>query len=198
MTACRRLRRREGQSLIESSLIIALACLIFFGLFQVARLYAAKAIATYSAAAGARAKAVGFNEFMIYKVVRVASIPNAGAMLNPGSQNAAGGTMWATARAGDLVDYAMYANTPYSDQYDIERTRIPETEAILDYEYWDDMNWSELVNGDLVGVRFSQEYPLAMPFRESFYGDDELRIQSGGRDDSHYVYRGAHSQLYLE
>ena len=66
---------RRGQALIESCLAIIVLCLVFAGLFQISQLFAAKEILDYSASRGARAKAVGFNEWMVRKVARVAAIP---------------------------------------------------------------------------------------------------------------------------
>ena len=66
---------------------VALICLIFMGLLQISELFAAREILNHAAARGARARAVGFNWFMVEKAVRVAAIPNAGKMVTPAFEN---------------------------------------------------------------------------------------------------------------
>ena len=111
----------SGQAAVESIIVIGLILLIFVGVFELARLFAAEEILNYAAARGARAATVGFNEFMIEKTVRVAAIPNAGAMTVPGDTTGLTG-YWA-----------------------VEQDRIPaflgsrtwaEADDILDYEWW--------------------------------------------------------------
>ena len=77
------LAMRDGQSLIESCLTIFLICLIFAGLFQLSQVFAAREILDYASICGARAKTVGFNRWMVRKVVRSAAIANAGKMIVP-------------------------------------------------------------------------------------------------------------------
>lgn len=200
---------RSGQSIIESCFVIALISLIFFGLLQVSQLYAAKAILTYSASAGARARSVGFNSFMIGKVVRVASIPTAGALIEPIVPRPAGAAgFWGSATPDRAWRAALNAGTPYSPQYDIERARIPlylgtrwwnETYSVLDYERWEDLHWNETYAGDyLVRLRVQQNVPLVFPFARAFYAGDRINIRSGAADENHYVTREAHASLYLE
>ncbi len=54
---------------------MALLSFILFGIFQISQIYAAKEIMMNAAVSGARARTVGLNEFMVYKVVRAASTP---------------------------------------------------------------------------------------------------------------------------
>ncbi len=84
--------RSRGQSLIEACLCIFLISLIFAGLFQVSRIFAAREILYHAANRSTRAKAVGLNSFMTTKAARVASIPNAGRMLLPEFENIDTGT----------------------------------------------------------------------------------------------------------
>ena len=56
---------KSGQSIIESSITVALISILFFGLVQMALLFTAKEVVTYAANKGARARTVGFNNFMI-------------------------------------------------------------------------------------------------------------------------------------
>lgn len=200
-------RRRSGQSLIESCVVIAVGCLIFFGLFQLSQLYAGRAVLTYTAAAGARARMVGFNDFMVYKVIRTASIPNAGRMTNPTEQTYAGALDWGAARPGEALSYAMNAGTPYSPAHEIEVSRIPnylystrwgELPAILDYDRWDDIDYIEGAASDFVQLETRQDYPIRFPFARAFYAADEVRLQSDGGNTEEFVTREKHYPLYLE
>ena len=55
---------RSGQAAIESIIVVGLILLIFIGIFELARLFAAEEILNYAAGRGARAATVGFNDFM--------------------------------------------------------------------------------------------------------------------------------------
>lgn len=169
----RRLDRRQGQSLIESCLVLALVCLVFFGLFQVSRLFAAKEVLQYAAERGARAKTVGFNRFMVHKTVRIGAIPNAGRMLNPGP---GGGP--AREHAAESARIPLYLGAEYWGRLD----------AILDYEDWDSIDVppvSSLGNGTL-SLTLEQEYPLRSPFHRAFYAADSVPLRAEVLLDEHY------------
>jgi hypothetical protein len=201
---------RAGQSLIESCFVVAVICLIFFGLFQISQLFAAKAILTYAAAAGARARTVGFNDFMVYKVVRAAAIPNAGRMTTPpyDPSGTAGGAWWGAARPGEAWDRASTPGVPASAQYEIERSRIPDylgttrwsqLEGILDYERWDEIRFGEApATEDFVEFNASQRYPLVYPFARAYYAADTVRLASGEPHVNENIQRERHAPLYLD
>lgn len=202
-------RARSGQAMIESCIVIIVAALLFFGLLQLAQLFTAQAVITYAASAGARAKAVGFNDFMVSKVVRVAAIPTAGELLSPTiSRGDGAATFWGRARPGPAWEMALRSGTPYSPQYAVEQSRIPlylgtrrwaETYPVLDYARWPDLHWRESWAGDfLVRVRTSQDIPLVFPFARAFYAGNSVNIQSGDPEERHYITREAHARLYLE
>lgn len=194
-------RRRAGQALLESCLVMALLSLLLFGVLQVARLYLARETLDYAAVAGARARTVGFNDFMVHKVVRVAAIPNAGRLLNPAVERAPGlAALWGAATPGLLWDYALRAS-PGSPQFELERSRVPlylaaenggELAAILDYERWDDLRYT-VVESSAAEVRADtrQDLPLTLPFHRAFYAADEVTLD--GRADLEN-----HAALYLE
>lgn len=172
---------RSGQGLIESCLIVALVCLVFFGVFQVSQLFASQEVLDYAAGRGARAKTVGFNHFMVLKTIRVGAIPNVGRLTNPA-----------------------YTGGP-SQEYALEAARIPlylggENEgrlrAILDYTDWDTANnvhvgvSSSLGDGTLrQGV--DQNVPLRLPFHHPFYDADSVGLSGECILDEHYT-------LYLD
>ena len=205
--ATRRRRRSVGQSLIEACLVIALICVIFMGMFQVSQLAMAREVLNHAAARGARARAVGFNDFMVRKSVRVAAIPNAGPITeplfvkqDPGLRNRV-----ATLRPGELWDDTL-TRAPFSDQAELEKSRIPEylgaenwaqAEWLLDYEDWDTVNAVQAQTvgspggGAVVQFRVWQDYPLWVPFHRAFYDGDEIRLQGRSDLEQHYP-------LYLE
>lgn len=168
-----RLEGQSGQSLIESCLVLAVVCLVFFGLFQISRLFAAKEVLQYAAERGARAKTVGFNRFMVHKTVRVGSIPNAGRMLNP----APGGGP-AREHAQESARIPLYLGAEYWGRLD----------AILDYEDWDSIDVSpasSLGDGTLRFV-LEQEIPLRSPFHRAFYASDAFPLRAEVTLDEHY------------
>jgi hypothetical protein len=196
--------KRSGQSMIETSLAMFIICLMFFGLFQISQLAAAREILYHAAARGARAKTVGFNQFMVSKAIRVASIPNAGRMTEPEFENVdpALRGLIANHPPGEVWDNVLQHVTPSSIQQDIERARIPEymasrnhprSEYILDYEDWDTISWSVPHNafGDIIEVSVSQQFPLKLPFHRAFYARDHVDLTGVSTLENHYP-------LYLE
>ena len=166
---------KSGQALVESCVMVILLCLILLGLFQVSQIFMAEEILNYAAARGARARAVGFNPFMVYKTSRVGSIAAAGLMTQPGRQS----SQWA--------------------QLLVEESRIPlylgaqqwaQLPPILDYRDWNTIaypptTWEESLSS-MVNVRLDQEYPLNIAFHRAFYGADEVDLRGDARFDNHY------------
>lgn len=172
------MQRQSGQALIESCLVIALICLILVGLFQLSQLYSAKEIVSYACARGARAKTVGFNDFMVIKAVFVGTIPNAGKMTFP---EVPGGPL---------------------NQMAIERGRIPlyldaewhMLDGILQYEDWETINCNYTDDNSLLfQFSVSQDLPLRYfpAFFRAFYRNDSIPISTELRLDNHAL-------LYLE
>jgi hypothetical protein len=193
---------KAGQALIESFAVIVLLCLILFGIVQYVLMLTATEIVQYSADASVRARAVGFNRFMVYKVSRVASIPNAGLMRTPDRTVIGNQDLWNQQRAGEAFRTAIAAN-PRSRQYrDIEQYTIPlylGTEnwgtmyGLLDYEDWDTVS-SPLYSGTTgtsVGVSIRQDFPLRMPLYRVLSEDESLPIRKEAR-------LADHAALYLE
>ncbi len=194
-------RLRAGQALIESCLAVVLLCLILMGVLQLVRAFAAAEILDHAAAAAARAHAVGFNPFMVFKTARAASIPAAGRLTHPPPPPASGAAIWGTARAGDLMDLAFRA-APVAPQLAIEHSRIPlylgarrygELGSILNYEQWDTFHRPIVTEfGEtLLQVALRHERPMRFPFWRAFSSRDTLRLESRVTMDNH-------SPLYLE
>lgn len=170
---------RNGQSLIESCFVVALVCLLFFGLFQICRLYAAQEVLDYAASRGARATTVGFNRFMVEKTVRVGSIPNAGRLINPDY------------RGGPAVAHAL------------ETARIPlylgaendgQLRPILDYTHWDDIRLDLTSSRGDGTFRFGVRQRVSLtnnPFAGAFYRADYVDMAGDSFLDEHFT-------LYME
>ncbi len=196
--------RREGQSLIESCLVMLILCLIFMGFFQVSQLIAARQVLFHAAARGARAKMVGFNRFMVEKAVRVAAIPNAGRMTVPdiAHEDEALRAWLASEPAGRVWDRVLRDGDPFSSLHAIEQARIPQfmasdswgsAHAAIDYEHWNTI--AALVPGAMddaapLAVRVRQDMDLRRLFgaglHRAFYARDWLQLEGESRLEAHY------------
>lgn len=177
---------------------MAFICLFIFGLLQVARLFASREVLIHAATAAARSRTVGFNDFMVYKVYRVASIPNAGLMTAPGYAGSANPNRWANNTPGQLWDSTVHGGAqPASAQFDVESSRIPlylgaqhrgQLNPILDYENWDTVHLVGLTESgdDTLTATLRQDVPATLPFRAAYYADDEVRMNAQSRMDLHY------------
>lgn len=192
---------RRGSVMIESPVILLLLCIIVFGSLQVAHLFAARDIMDHAAFSVARARAVGFNSFMIRKVGRVAMIPNAGRMTAPEIEREPGAAQSiARASAGEAWDRALRSR-PTSPQAAVEAARIPlyllaghagDLPATLDYEDWDaTQGRAQAGVAGLIRGRTQQEYPLRFPFHRVFYAADEVSLSGEAR-------LADHARLYLQ
>ena len=206
---------RSGQSLIESCMVIAILCLVLFGGLQVSQLYMTAEVLDHAALCGARARAVGFNDFMVDKTIRVAAIPVAGRLTQPTYTSNPYAIIPTTAnKIGGAWTVAL-TNMPNSAQVQIEQEAIPlylaavnpgQLPGILNYEldYLD--QWGQTkqtvdfagvvtrsitVSGDLVEVRVDHRFPLNFPFHQAFFDGDVDPMEGKATVDNHYP-------LYLE
>ena len=164
--------------MIESLIVILVVCFLLFSLLELARGFAGREILRHSAARAARARTVGFNDWMCTKVMRVAAIPNAGKMLEPSYASFTDMELHgalANKTPGELWDWSLTANTR-SDRAETEASRIPDYLAseheerahyILDYEGWDDLRASGLggvapSSSDTLEVKVSQKMPIGI------------------------------------
>ena len=188
---------RAGQSLIESCIVVAVLCLLLFGMLQVSHLYMVSEVLDYAATAGARAHSVGFNPFMVEKTIQTAAIPAAGRLLNPAMDSVAlANPVWGTQRVGWLWDFALRSN-PGSRQFEqIERVRIPEylgaeweqRYGYLNYEAWAShaLRSSMFETADSVEARVWLDVPVRFPFHRAFYEADEIPYESAVTMENHY------------
>lgn len=199
-----RMSSRSGQSLVESCVVIVVTCFIFMGLYQLSQLFAFHEFLNYSAARGARAATVGFNDFMVWKTARLGVIPNAGRMTAPGFESTT--PWWNTETPRDTLEsfHGSMVWMPGSPQFAVERSRMPlylgaewpgELDPILDYEDWDTVEIENPVGSSIAGtisMAVRQDVPLKIPLHEMFITGDSVEFES--RD----VVLENHSQIYLE
>lgn len=168
-------RHAEGQALIESCIVIGLICLLLMGLFQLAQLFVSREILDYAAGRGARAKAVGFNDFMVSKTVRIGTIANAGTLTAP--ERAGGG--------------------PWEQWSSIESPRIPhylqansgELDAILNYAQWESIWWScPAPDAAILHFEVHQDVPLMFFSNvfKAFFSASAVPIQGLADIENHY------------
>ena len=114
-------RLRRGQAMVETVLAVLIVSFAFMALFRLSYLLTGKILLQHAAMRVARARAVGFNDYMCLKSARVAVLPISGERLWP---------------AGDDLDAAL------------ELARIPEylgseneayARGILEYARWSDL-----------------------------------------------------------
>ncbi len=184
--------------MIEACLAMFIICLVFFGLFQVSQLAAAREILHHAAARGSRAKTVGFNEFMVSKSIRVAAIPNAGRIIAPEfiNEDLTLRHMLATMPKGQLWDEVLTDADPASLQRDLERARIPEymasenharSDFILDYEDWHSIGWSTpRDNNEIIELDVHQQYPLRIPMSRAFYANTNVNLHGISSLENHH------------
>ena len=101
--------------MIETVLAVLVVTFIFFMLFNLSHLLTGKILVEHAAMRVARARAVGFNDFMCLKTARVAVIPVAGKRLWPADEKFTAGNELArvrtylespdAARANGLFEY---------------------------------------------------------------------------------------------
>ena len=205
--------------MVESLIAILFISLLFFGMFQLAHASASREILRHAAARAARARAVGFNGWMVRKSMRVAAIPNAGRMTVPADEhfvNQAFLDAVATGKPGEVWDLAL-ASDPHSDRADFELARLgdyldspnrPTADQLLDYEDWDSIVGDGLGGGGfapigstrMASVEVRQVYPLRLYVKALFdmFGtgskameDGMLRLHAEQEIENHYP-------LYLE
>ena len=150
--------RRSGQALLET-LIAALALLLLLsGLLQLALVSGGREILRHAAARAARARSVGFNDWMAQKAMRVAAIPVSGRMTfpGPGFGDEGGGA--------DAGDFELARIPGYLAAENHSRAAYE-----LSYEEWERgaprlRSESSPYGHGTVRFAAAMDYPLRMPF----------------------------------
>lgn len=194
---------KAGQALLESFGVMLLLCMILFGVVQLTLMYTAREVVQYGADASIRARTVGFNDFMVYKVMRVATIPNAGQMTAPNRIPIGDDDAWQRQDAGDAYNAAIRSRGSSEQFTRVEQYTIPlylggqnhvQLRGTLNYDEWDTVRGPSYigVRGATIGVRVSQDYPLRMPMVHRVWSaDDSIRLTAEARLSDH-------ADLYLE
>ncbi|MBO7684202.1 MAG: hypothetical protein J6T51_05715 [Kiritimatiellae bacterium] len=108
--------------MVETVIAVLVVTAVFFGLFRLSRLLSGKILLEHAAMRVARARAVGFNDFMCAKAAHVAVIPVAGRRLWPDGEDA-------LSASEELARVRTYLESP-----DGARAR-----GLLEYEGWNRM-----------------------------------------------------------
>lgn len=206
---------QSGQAMLESIIVILTVCLVLFGLLQVAIVYTGQEVLHHAAARAARARSVGFNDWMVDKAVNVAVIPNSGERLEPIVLGQVNSGIAANATPGEAMDAAFSRRPVVSSPSAAEESaRIPEYLAsenygrstyVLNYEEWERGSITHHIDDGfsddgVIEAEVIQEFPLKMPFAGYFYPfasrrdeNNIPRIRMVGEAVS-----GNHSAVYLE
>lgn len=205
---------RSGQATIESFIVMLIVCILLFGLLQAAVVFTGSDILHHAAARAARARSVGFNEWMAFKAMRVASIPTSGRMLEPAFQPLQNNSPFgANPSPGEAWDAAFTATPGISQRAALERLRVPAYLAsynrgraayVLNYEEWERGSFTESEHASAFGTgtlryRVEQDFPLKMPFSRFVFpftrtdenGDGRITLSGDSEAGQHY-------ELYLE
>jgi len=213
-----RFRHRQGSSLVESCIVMALLCLILFGFLQTAYIVAARNVLNYAAVATARARSVGLNDFMLMKVSHYASIPAAGPITAPagnfGTDRPEGlttGARLSTALSREQAPISAQGDYVVSVKEAYHLASTTKFAQILNYANWDGGLTEPFVtyssdNDDVLTVQVEQTLPLVMPFSRAFF--PRLDLVTASRDGREEQYPGKtiratahiedHSALYLK
>jgi hypothetical protein len=185
-----RFGHKQGAAMVESCLVIALLCLILFGILQVSHVVASRNVLNYTAIATARAAAVGLNDFMLHKVSHYTSIPVAGPIKTPNNFRAERprgrnmGAQWdaSIARrnvpASELGRYEVAVKEAY-------HMAPPELfREILDYDNWQnpetDIHVSHSRDDEIITLSITNAVPMTYPFSRVFFGHlDPVKVTRG-------------------
>jgi hypothetical protein len=186
-----------------------LVCVVFAGLYQLSRVFVAAEVLSRAAQCAIRARTVGFNQWMVNKCARVACIPNAGLMTNPGFVDPTPDIepLAQTLDSGQLWDTVLQS-TPVSDQSAFELARIPvylasetpgNAAAILAYADWGGIVASTppptitdpSVGAAMLQATAIQDFPLRVPLHRAFFAADSVQISGESEMEGHY-------SLYLD
>ena len=107
--------------MVESVLVMLVILLVFLSLFNISDQIRAKLLVENAAAKCARARAVGYNDFMLMKIARLSTMPAAGKCLTLADDG--DGMLPLPSRCGKIGDYLM-------SEYETQAN------AVLDFEYW--------------------------------------------------------------
>ena len=161
--------------MLESIIAMFFLVFVFFLVVDYAELLKTRTVMDYAAARGARARAVGFNDFMVTKTLRIATMPVAGKCLTAKSLGRSLDAGFLISRSGSYLESECEC----------------ETQGILDFELWNPskFNWSaaESDNGQQgdVNMTVRQRHPLLSEINSCC---NEVTVEGKAQTESHYHY----------
>ena len=152
--------------MLETVLAVFFITMLFLLVFQVAHMVTTKILLDQAAARAARAKAVGFNEWMCLKSARVAMIPVAGRRIWP--------------EEGVLSETSLVPIYMTTDHEAMAR-------GILEYERWRTMDF-DVNSGGGLGAEVSAHVAVEVPrfYSMSDGDDDPIEIRGAAKVESHF------------
>lgn len=176
-----RSRCKDGQAMVESVIVLFFLCIVFFLVFDYARLLICRTTLDYAASRAARARTVGFNDFMILKTVRLGTMSVSGECLTKINNDETPSTAALISRMGSYLQTASSA----------------ETKGILDFERWNagKTGWScaepRSETGELT-MNVWQRQPLfgVLDLSGGKTGDDaaEVTLYGQAKIENHYPF----------
>ncbi len=151
---------RAGQSMVETMLAVIFVSFVLFFSFRIVRMVTAKILLDHAAARAARARAIGYNDFMCRKAARTAMIPAAGRRTWPADADFEEG----------FDEAARIRNYLASRSESVAR-------GILNYEWWPHTGVD--VDASSFGVAPVVEAAVDLD-------TDEFHLQGGAEIESHY------------
>jgi len=168
---------RRGQAMVETIIVMFFLCLIFFATYEYANILTAHTVLDYAAARAARARTVGFNDFMVTKTVRIATMSVAGKCLTQGEDGGELSTGTLVSRMGSYLE----------SEYEAD------VRGILDFEFWDPcmLGWScSEPGGDAsdIKMRVWQERTLYGASDGDTVDETLHRIEGEAEIEGHYPF----------
>ncbi len=117
-------RTRSGQAMVETTIAMVAVLVVFLAVFNLSDQMRAKLLVENASVKCARARAVGYNDFMVRKIARLSTMPAAGKCLTP-SEGGGDGSLSLGERRSRIGDYL-------ASEYEAQ------ADAILDFEHWRD------------------------------------------------------------
>lgn len=165
-------RNRRAQAMVESMLSLVVILFVFLVLFNLADDTRTKLLAETAAAKCARARAVGYNDFQLRKIARLALMPASGRCLTEDSSR--------------IISYSERVNRigPYlNSEYETQSA------AILDFDGW--RNGGVKAEASRDPLLISSEVAKLQPslFEPPDPADDRVRtkIIGTGKCEAHYT-----------
>ncbi len=140
--------------MVETIIVVFILTVVFLMLLDFGHLFTARIVLDHAAARAARARAVGFNRYMVLKTARVAAIPVSGKCLTPFEDD---DPFDVDAELARMPAYLAAESEPYA-------------RAILDYELWPKVFIDVGADEKLVTATVAQDQPLRNDFERLYEG----------------------------